>query len=257
MARKRADELVLGQGLAPTRSQARALIMAGKISGPEKRRVEKAGELWPEETVFVLKNQTAYASRAGFKLAGALEDLKLSPAGLKALDVGASTGGFTDCLLKNGAASVVAVDVGRGLLDWRLRQDRRVTVVEGLNCRFLTADDVGRDFDLAVIDVSFISLALILPAAAPLMASNGRILAMVKPQFEVGRDKVGKGGVVRDPRLREEAVDRISALAPGLKPAFGEVGRAPSRLPGPEGNQEIFLLLAPWSEKRPDAGARP
>ncbi|MDL2226672.1 TlyA family RNA methyltransferase, partial [Deltaproteobacteria bacterium OttesenSCG-928-M10] len=176
-------------------------------------------------------------------LEGALADLQVDPAGLAALDIGASTGGFTDCLLQSGAASVTAVDVGRNLIDESLRRDRRVTVVEGVNARALAGHLPGAAFDLAVIDVSFISLALILPQAARLVKPEGRILAMVKPQFEVGREKVGKKGVVRDPAAIVEAVNKISALGSELTPAFAELGRAPSRLLGPEGNQEIFILF--------------
>ncbi|UQZ90432.1 TlyA family rRNA (cytidine-2'-O)-methyltransferase [Deltaproteobacteria bacterium Smac51] len=262
--KKRADELVFAQGLARSRSQAQALIMAGQVMCGEKK-VIKAGEQWPSEAVFSLTALRRFVSRGGHKLEGALEDLKVDPAGLAALDVGASTGGFTDCLLQHGASSVTAVDVGRNLIDWGLRQDARVTVIEGINARRLTdvftgappADTeqavdsacqgaVRQDiFDLAVIDVSFISLELIIGQVAALMRPDGRILAMVKPQFEVGRDKVGKKGVVKNQADIDEAVDKISAFGAGLVPPWREVGRAPSRLPGPEGNREVFLLFEP------------
>ena len=237
----RADWLMVEQGLAETRSQAKALIMAGQVLA-DGRRVDKAGEMLSPESALSLKDrEEAYVSRGGLKLEGALADLDLDVSGLRVLDIGASTGGFTDCLLKKGAVHVTAVDVGYGILDWRLRQDPRVRVMERINARYLTREEAGGDFDLVVIDVSFISLDLILPQAAPLTTAGGRILALVKPQFEVGRDKVGKGGVVRDPNLQEEAVEKVAASARrlGLDPA----GRSPSRLKGPKGNQEHFLLL--------------
>ncbi|MFH1134616.1 MAG: TlyA family RNA methyltransferase [Pseudomonadota bacterium] len=241
MAKIRADNLLVEQGLAETRSQARALIMAGQVLAGS-RRVEKAGELLAEETVLALKDQgEAYASRGGFKLEGALDDFALDVTGLRCLDVGASTGGFTDCLLKKGAAEVVAVDVGYGLIHWRLRQDPRVRVVERINARSMTAAEVGADFDLAVIDVSFISLALVLPAVGKLVRPGGRILALVKPQFEVGKDRVGRGGVVRDQALITEAVEQNARAATEL--GLTVLGGNPSRLKGPKGNQEQFLLV--------------
>ncbi len=263
--KRRADELLTEAGLARSRSQAQALIMAGEVTAGD-RPVLKAGERWPQDTVFQLRPRQRYVSRGGFKLEGALADLGVDPTGLAALDIGASTGGFTDCLLQHGAASVTAVDVGRNLIDPRLRRDQRVTVVEGVNARALAeilkpesiappqsdpgAAPLGHSegpavFDLAVMDVSFISLELILPQAARLVRPGGALLAMVKPQFEVGRAKVGKKGVVRDPEAIREAVDKISALGPTLTPPYQEAGRAPSRLTGPEGNQEVFVLFKP------------
>ena len=247
--KKRADELLFAAGLARSRSQAQALIMAGEVSAGDKP-VKKSGEMWPLETVFSITPRRRFVSRGGHKLEGALEDLGLDPTGLTALDVGASTGGFTDCLLQHGALSVTAVDVGRNLLDQRLRLDERVRVLEGINARSLTEALPDQLFDLAVMDVSFISLELILPQAARLIKSGGRILAMVKPQFEVGREKVGKKGVVRDPVAIKEAVDKISLIGPKLEPPFHEAGRAPSRLLGPEGNQEVFVLFEPGLEKK-------
>lgn len=242
--KKRADELVFQQGLAKSRSQAQALIMAGEVFAAE-RLIKKAGEQWAEDTVFSLTPRRRFVSRGGYKLEGALLDLAVDPAGLDALDIGASTGGFTDCLLQYGAGSVTAVDVGKNLLDQRLCLDERVRIIDGVNARALTDHLPAASFDLAVIDVSFISLALILPQAVSLVKPQGRILAMVKPQFEAGRDKIGKKGVVRDPLVILETVNKISELGPGLNPPFLESGRAPSRLPGPEGNQEVFLLFTP------------
>lgn len=244
VAKKRADELLAESGLARSRSQAQALIMAGEVSCDGKP-VKKAGELWPEDSVFTLSPRRRFVSRGGFKLEGALEDLTIDVSGLTALDIGASTGGFTDCLLQHGVLKVTAVDVGKNLIDEHLRADARVEVIEEINARKLTEVLTEPIFDLVVIDVSFISLDLILPQAAKLTKPDGKILAMVKPQFEVGREKVGKKGVVRDPEVIAEAVDRISALGPTLNPPFAEAGRALSRLKGPEGNQEVFLLLLP------------
>jgi 23S rRNA (cytidine1920-2'-O)/16S rRNA (cytidine1409-2'-O)-methyltransferase len=222
--------------------------MAGRVHGPKGERVEKGGQFFPLETILALTPAPRYVSRAGHKLAGALEELGIDPSGLNALDVGASTGGFTDCLLQAGAATVTAVDVGRGLMDFCLRNDQRVTLVENLNARNIDQVEPSRlkaPFDLAVADLSFISLTLILPKLSPLLRPGGQILAMVKPQFEVGRHQVGKGGLVKDPELIKAAVDKISALGPTLDPPFLETGRSYSRLTGKDGNQEVFLLFSP------------
>lgn len=248
MKKVRADQLLCERGLAETRSQARALIMAGQVyiadaDLPEASdRVEKAGRTLSPDTNLILKKQgNRFVSRGGLKLEGALEDFSLDVTGLKILDIGASTGGFTDCALKRGAVHVTAVDVGYGQFDWRLRDDPRVKVLERTNARYLTAGQFNIDFDMVLIDVSFISLSLILPAIKNLVKPGGYILALVKPQFEVGREKVGKGGVVRDEKSRLEAVDRVAGRAReiGLK----VVGQSPSRLKGPKGNQEYFLLF--------------
>jgi len=242
--RKRADELLAAGGLAASRSQAQALIMAGEVFVAG-RAVAKAGELWPAETVFSVAPRRRFVSRGGLKLEGALADLGLDPAGLAALDVGASTGGFTDCLLRHGAARVTAVDVGRALMDAGLAADARVKLVEGFNARRLDEAGLGREFDLAVLDVSFISLALVLPPAACLVRPEGQLLALVKPQFEVGRNRVGKKGVVRDQADIDSAVAKIRDLGPGLDPPRPVLGQAPSRLTGPRGNREVFLLFGP------------
>ncbi|MEW5722895.1 MAG: TlyA family RNA methyltransferase [Thermodesulfobacteriota bacterium] len=239
--RKRADQLLTDLGLARTRSQARALIMAGRVLA-DGEPVRKAGDLLEAGAQVRLRDAGGYVSRGGYKLEGALLDLGLDPAGCKVLDVGASTGGFTDCVLQKGARAVTAVDVGYGLLDWRLRQDPRVTVVERTNARNLTPAEAGEGYDLALVDVSFISLTLILPPLKELLRPGGLILALVKPQFEVGKGRVGKGGVVRDPALQQEAVDKIKGTALNL--GLEVRGQALSRLKGPKGNQEHFLLLA-------------
>ncbi|MGL4209248.1 MAG: TlyA family RNA methyltransferase [Candidatus Adiutrix sp.] len=237
--KSRADSLLVASGLAKSRTQAQAFIMAGEVFTGGGL-VKKAGEMLPLGTTFELKQRRRFVSRGGDKLNGALADLNVNPQGLTAMDVGASTGGFTDCLLQHGALSVTAIDVGRNLLDWTLRSDRRVTVVEGVNARDLSQLPPNR-FDLAVVDVSFISLALIIPQIAPFIKDEGRILAMVKPQFEVGREKVGKKGVVRDLEFIQEAVEKIKALAPNL--GFEVLGQALSQLLGPAGNQEVFVLF--------------
>jgi 23S rRNA (cytidine1920-2'-O)/16S rRNA (cytidine1409-2'-O)-methyltransferase len=244
----RADELLVRLNLCQTRSQALSLIMAGRVFGPKGERVDKGGKMLTPDTVLSLSPSRQFVSRAGHKLAGALLDLEIDPKGFNVLDVGASTGGFTDCLLQAGAATVTAVDVGRGLIDFSLRNDPRITLIENLNARNLDqvkAEDLKAPFDLAVADLSFISLSLILPKVTPFLKPNGRILALVKPQFEVGRDQVGKGGLVKDPELIKEAVNKIASLGPNFIPPLVETGRSNSKLTGKDGNQEVFLLLAP------------
>jgi 23S rRNA (cytidine1920-2'-O)/16S rRNA (cytidine1409-2'-O)-methyltransferase len=243
----RADELLVRLKLCENRSQGLSLIMAGRVFGPQGELVDKGGKMFPLEAVLNLTPGRQFVSRAGHKLAGALEDLKIDPSGWNALDVGASTGGFTDCLLKAGAASVTAVDVGRGLIDYGLRNDPRITLIEGLNAR--TIDEVDPEvlkapFDLAVADLSFISLSLILPKVLALLKPNGLALALVKPQFEVGRRQVGKGGLVKDPALIRQAVDKIAVLGPEFNPPMYEIGRSYSKLTGKDGNQEVFLLFS-------------
>lgn len=237
----RLDQLVVERGLLPNRTRAQAAIMAGEISS-EGRRLSKPGHLVGQDIPLALHSrQTRFVSRGGDKLEGALQDFHLAVDGFACLDLGSSTGGFTDCLLQHGATHVHCVDVGKGQLHMKLRNDPRVTVVEGVNARYLKPGDVPGPFDLAVIDVSFISLTKILPAAAALVkARTGRILALIKPQFEVGPAAIGKGGIVRDPKAQEGAVKGISA---GLK-NFGleklDVHR--SRLTGTDGNVEFFIL---------------
>lgn len=205
-------------------------------------RVDKPGtRVAPDAAVELRASAPRFVSRGGEKLAGALEDLGVDPAGCTCLDVGASTGGFTDCLLQRGAARVYAVDVGYGQLDAKLRGDPRVVVVERTNARALEPAQVPERVDLVTADVSFISLRLVVPALAA-VAPRARWLLLVKPQFEVGREQVGKGGVVRDDALRAEAVESVRRAAEAL--GWRECGRADSRVHGPKGNREIFLLLA-------------
>jgi 23S rRNA (cytidine1920-2'-O)/16S rRNA (cytidine1409-2'-O)-methyltransferase len=243
----RADELLVAQRLATTRSQAQALIMAGRVLRGEDRPVRKVGELLSVGTELVVTPGRSYVSRGGDKLAGALDDLRISPRGIDCLDIGASTGGFTDCLLQRGARAVTALDVGKGLLHQSLRENPLVKVIEGFNARDLGQLHVERDlngpFGLVTMDLSFISLELVLPAAAKVIKPFGMLLPMVKPQFEVGKGQVGKGGVVRDPKLIEMAVQKIKDMAPNLMPPLKVVESVPARLKGPSGNQEFFVLM--------------
>lgn len=238
----RLDRCLAERGLAPSRERAQALVMAGLVD-VNGVRADKPGRLVAADARVVVRGADhPFVSRGGVKLAGALDALGVDPVGLRCLDVGQSTGGFTDCLLARGAAHVIGVDVGYGQLDWKLRADPRVTVIERTNARSIAPEVVGDPVDLAVIDVSFISLRLVLPAVAACVKDGGRILAMVKPQFEVGRERVGAGGVVRDESARREAIDAVTAFgrdALGLVP----VGEADSPIEGPSGNRETFVLF--------------
>jgi len=240
MKGQRLDERVVAEGLADNRTRARALIMSGSVLVDDVP-CDKAGTVVKPEAAIRLKGTVRrFVSRGGEKLAGALEDLGVDPRGWSCLDIGASTGGFTDCLLQCGARGVIAVDVGTAQLHEKLRQDPRVEVFERTNARELSSEQVSRPVELVVADVSFISLELLLDPISQ-VAGGAELLLMVKPQFEVGRESVGKGGVVRDDVLREGAVDKVrdGAVARGYR----EVGRAESRLSGPRGNREVFLHL--------------
>lgn len=241
--KKRIDVLLVERGLVESREKAQALIMAGEVVVGEER-AEKAGAKYPVDAPLRLKNSGPdYASRGGHKLAGALEDFKVNPSGLHALDVGASTGGFTDCLLKNGAASVCAVDVGYGQLAGGLRNDPRVTVKDRINARGMTPENFDRKYDIVTIDVSFISLLKVLPAVKPLVEDDGFILGLVKPQFEVGPGGLGKGGVVKKPELHVETLKNVVDGVAGLGMRVKNV--AYSKLPGPKGNIEFFVYIEP------------
>src|SRR3954463_5595305 len=243
MAKVRLDTLLAQRGLFASRARAAASVMAGEVRvGHDGQRAAKPGQLVAEDVVVAVDERPRFVSRGGIKLANALDALGVDPAGRRALDVGASTGGFTDCLLQRGAAHVVAVDVAYGELHWRLRTDPRVTVLERRNARHLTPADLPWPPDLAVLDVSFISLPKVLPAVLPCLAPGWEALAMVKPQFEVGRDRVGKGGVVRDAADRRAALVSVAQAARSLGAAV--LGFAPSGLPGPKGNRETFVHLA-------------
>jgi len=217
------------------------MIMAGKVL-VNNRPVDKAGFLVGRNDGIELKGKDIpYVSRGGLKLEGALQSLALSPTGLVCLDVGASTGGFTDCLLQNGAARIYAVDVGYGQLAWKLRQDPRVAVIERTNIRHMQTDAIPESVDLATIDVSFISLKIVVPAVAGFLKNGARILALIKPQFEVGKNQVGKGGVVRDANLHTRVIQGLTAFF--VKLGFLCESVIPSPILGPKGNREFFILL--------------
>jgi len=237
----RLDAALVERGLAASRERARALIMAGHVSVDD-RPVSKAGTAVAHDArIDVATPDHPYVSRGGVKLAHALDAFGIDPSGRRALDVGASTGGFTDVLLQRGAASVIALDVGRAQLDWRIRSDPRVTVVEGANARVLTAAEVPHPVDLVTIDVSFISLAHIFPALPPFLAPGADVVALVKPQFEAGREQVGKHGLVLDPAVHEEVLQRVTASAAGA--GLQRIAMVASAIKGATGNQEYFLHL--------------
>jgi 23S rRNA (cytidine1920-2'-O)/16S rRNA (cytidine1409-2'-O)-methyltransferase len=243
MKRVRLDNLLSERGMFPSRTRAAASVLAGEVLLlPERRRADKPGQLVPEDVQLEVADAPAFVSRGGIKLANALDEFAIEVAGRRGLDVGASTGGFTDCLLKRGTAHVVALDVAYGQLDWSLRSDERVTVIERTNARAIQRDELAYAPDLIVIDVSFISVAKVLPAVLACAAERFDCLAMVKPQFEVGRAGVGKGGVVRDPELRRGALIAVGQTAQELGAVV--LGYASSGLPGPKGNLETFVWLA-------------
>jgi 23S rRNA (cytidine1920-2'-O)/16S rRNA (cytidine1409-2'-O)-methyltransferase len=237
----RADLALVGRGIAPSREKARALILAGEVLAGD-RPVAKAGDLVDEEAELRLRSEPLpYVSRGGVKLAHGLDVFGVDPRGLVALDVGASTGGFTDCLLQRGAARVYCVDVGQGQLDWKLASDARVRVLDRVNIRLAPPDLLPERVDLAVVDVSFISLRLVLPALVPLVKPRAPVIALVKPQFEVGRAAVGKGGIVRDEAARARALGEVREAALGL--GYAAVADTVSPIRGGKGNVELLLYL--------------
>lgn len=241
LIKRRADQLLVDRGLAESRQRAQALILAGLVYAGE-RRIDKAGEAITGETALAVRGRDhPWVSRGGIKLAHALDRFAIDVAGLVALDIGASTGGFTDVLLTRGAAKVHAVDVGRGQLAWKLRQDARVIVHEGFNARYLTAAEIPEPVDIVTCDASFIGLATVLPAALALAKPQAMLVALVKPQFEAGPKAVGKGGVVRDPEVRRAVCDAAAAWV--ASQGWTVVGIVDSPIEGPAGNRE-FLLYA-------------
>lgn len=241
MERERLDKLLVDRGLAGSRERARAMIMAGQVVVAD-HRAEKAGLQVPLDADIRVKGEDIpYVSRGGLKLAKALDEFDLRVAGRVAIDVGASTGGFTDCLLQRGAAKVYAVDVGYGQLAWKLRNDPRVISLEKTNIRSLTADRLGEAADLAVIDASFISLQKVLPPTLVLLAPTADIVALIKPQFEAGREHVGKGGVVRDPEIHRRVVEEISRFC--SDGGLSVMGVVESPITGPKGNREFLLYI--------------
>jgi 23S rRNA (cytidine1920-2'-O)/16S rRNA (cytidine1409-2'-O)-methyltransferase len=252
--RVRLDSLLSERGLFSSRSRAAASVLAGDVLLlPERRRADKPGQLVDEDVELELVQPPAYVSRGGVKLANVLDAFGVQVTGRRCLDVGASTGGFTDCMLQRGAVHVVALDVAYGEFDWRLRGDPRVTVIERRNARALSDGELPYMPELIAIDVSFISLAKVLPAVLACSAPRFDCLAMIKPQFEVGRERVGKGGVVRDAAARREALVSVGAAALELGAAV--LGYASSGLPGPKGNLETFVWLAEGSRGGLAAGA--
>jgi 23S rRNA (cytidine1920-2'-O)/16S rRNA (cytidine1409-2'-O)-methyltransferase len=240
MAKLRLDQLLIERGLADTRAKAQALVLAGRVFSGDRRLGKPGQSLAGDIELEVRAPGVPYVSRGGIKLAHGLDHFGIDPHGSVALDVGASTGGFTDVLLQRGAARVYAVDVGHGQLDWRLRNDPRVVVLEKTNARQLTREIVPEAVDLVVCDVSFISLELALPAALALAGNDARLVALIKPQFEVGKGQVGKGGVVRDPALHDMVCARIARWL-GDEQAWQVLGVTASPITGPKGNREFLI----------------
>lgn len=245
MKRERIDKLLVDRGLAPSRTKAQAMVMAGIVLVDDQR-VEKPSEQHSPQANIRIKGAedptTRYVGRGGLKLEGALRSFRLDVTGMNVLDVGASTGGFTDCLLQNGATKVWAVDVGHNQIDWKLRTDPRVEVREGVNARYLQPSDFPVKFDLVVMDVSFISVKLVLPAIVPLLKDDGRMITLIKPQFEVGRGQVGSGGIVRDEEQHRRVVAEVNALAESI--GLHLVNVIDSPILGAEGNKEFLALYS-------------
>lgn len=237
----RLDALLVERELAASRSQARALILAGKVLLNGSPATKAGAGVDPDSALELRAGEVRYVSRGGEKLEEALKGFAIDARNVVALDIGASTGGFTDCLLHQGAKRVFAVDVGYGQLAWKLRQDHRVVNLERTNARYLKAEDIGEPIDLAVIDVSFISLELVLPPALQTLREGGRIVALIKPQFEVGKGEVGKGGVVRDAAKHEKVLLKIASFASTL--GLTVEGFVKSPIKGPKGNTEFFIHL--------------
>jgi 23S rRNA (cytidine1920-2'-O)/16S rRNA (cytidine1409-2'-O)-methyltransferase len=240
LVKTRIDQLLVTRGLCASREKAQRAIMAGRVTVAGQR-AEKPGLQVPEDAIVELQGGERYVGRGGLKLEAALNHFEISAEGKICLDIGASTGGFTDCLLQRGAARVHAVDVGRGQLEWKLRSDSRVIVHEGLNARYLVVADIGELAQLCVADVSFISLALILPAAFALLTEAADMIVLIKPQFELSPAKVGRGGVVRDPAVRAEAVEKIRRFVEAKGKRW--LGVIESPVPGREGNIEFLAHL--------------
>ena len=235
--KKRLDQLLVDRGLAESRQKAQALILAGHVMvGGQKG--GKAGQMTAEDAPLEVVERMPFVSRGGIKLQHALDTFCIDPSGWTCLDIGSSTGGFTDCLLQCGAAKVYAFDVGHGQLDWKLRNDPRVVVREGVNARHLRPDDVGEPCDLAVCDVSFISVTLIVPVVPPLLKDTGQMVILVKPQFEAGREQVGKGGIVRDPLVHAEVCAKVEEAVRSLGYSTRVIA---SPISGAEGNREFLL----------------
>lgn len=247
--KERLDVLMVQRNLAPSREKAKALIMAGCVL-VDGQREDKAGTSFADTVEITVKGNTLrYVSRGGLKLEKAMQHFDLTLNGKVCMDVGASTGGFTDCMLQNGAVKVYSVDVGYGQLDWKLRQDQRVVCMEKTNIRYVVPEDIGEQVDFASIDVSFISLTKVLHPVKDLLTDEGEIVCLIKPQFEAGREKVGKKGVVRDPAVHEEVIEKVTSYAKEIGFAVRELEFSPIK--GPEGNIEYLLHLAKSGESLP------
>src|SRR5262245_53320885 len=238
--KERLDTLLVSRGLAESRAKAQSLILAGQVFSNQQR-LEKAGLLVPTDIPLSIKEPMPFVSRGGLKLTAALDHFKIDVAGKVCLDIGASTGGFTDCLLQRGAARVVAVDVGHGQFDWKLRQDARIELRENVNARYLLPGDFNELFGIVTVDVSFISLTKILPVIPPLIERNANLLTLIKPQFEVGRSEVGKGGIVRDEAAQKRVVAEIVDFAATL--GFKSRGIIDSPILGADGNLEFLAYF--------------
>ena len=237
----RLDKLLAERGLVESCERARSLILAGKVF-VQGQRIDKAGSMvLPDMEILIKGEDTPYVSRGGVKLEKALEEFQIDAKGMVAMDVGSSTGGFTDCLLKKGAERVYAIDVGYGQLDWKLRRDKRVVVLEKRNIRYLEKEEIPEEIDLAVIDVSFISLTMVIPKVLEFLKDGGRIIALIKPQFEVAKGEVGKGGIVKNSEKHREVVLKISEFADTLD--LSVKGTIESPILGQKGNREFLIYL--------------
>ena len=246
--KKRLDMMLVERALAPSREKAKAYIMAGQVY-VDGQKEDKAGSMFAETVkVEVRGNTLPYVSRGGLKLEKAMNEFDVTLEGKVCMDVGASTGGFTDCMLQNGAVKVYAVDVGHGQLDWKLRNDPRVVCMEKTNIRYVTPEDIADVLDFASVDVSFISLTKVLVPARELLRDGGRMVCLIKPQFEAGREKVGKKGVVRDPKVHEEVIHKVIDFA--LKNGFSVHNLSYSPIKGPEGNIEYLVYIEKNSESK-------
>jgi 23S rRNA (cytidine1920-2'-O)/16S rRNA (cytidine1409-2'-O)-methyltransferase len=241
VTKTRVDQLLVDRGLADSREKARALIIAGDVL-IDGQKSDKPGRSVPSDCQVQVTARLPYVSRGGLKLTAALDHFSIDVNERVCIDVGSSTGGFTDCLLQRGAALVWSIDVGHGQLDWKLRNDPRVIVREGMNARYLTAEDIPVKFDLAVCDASFISSTLLIPAIVPLLTKRGEMVILVKPQFEAGKGEVGKGGIVRDPEQHRRACDRVQTCVESL--GF-RIALIESPIRGAEGNREFLLHAQP------------
>ncbi|MDO5539462.1 MAG: TlyA family RNA methyltransferase [Eubacteriales bacterium] len=247
--KERLDVLMVQRNLAPSREKAKALIMSGCVL-VDGQREDKAGTSFPDTVEITVKGNTLrYVSRGGLKLEKAMQHFDLTLQDKVCMDVGASTGGFTDCMLQNGAVKVYSVDVGYGQLDWRLRQDERVVCMEKTNIRYVVPEDIGEAVEFASVDVSFISLTKVLLPVKNLLSDTGEVVCLIKPQFEAGREKVGKKGVVRDPAVHEEVIEKVVAYAKEIGFAVRELEFSPIK--GPEGNIEYLLHLQKCGQSRP------